>query len=49
MSPRRLTTCRILGSLGLAAFLATAAFVGANAITAAKHGVLFPQMHWSTR
>lgn len=47
MSPRRLTTCRILGSLGLAAVLATAAVVGANAITAAKHGDLFPQMHWS--
>jgi hypothetical protein len=49
MSTRRLTTCRILGSLGLAAVLATAAVVGANAITAAKRGDLFPQMHWSTR
>lgn len=49
MSPRRITACRILGSLGLAAVLATAAVVGANAITAAKRGDLFPQMHWSTR
>lgn len=49
MSARCLTACRILGSLSLAAFLATAAVVGANAITAAKRGDLFPQMHWSTR
>lgn len=49
MSPRRLTTCRVIGSFALAAVLATAAVVGANAITAAKHGVLFPQMHWVGR
>lgn len=47
MSPRRITACRILGSLGLAAVIATAAVVGANAIPAAKHGDLFSSMHWS--
>lgn len=49
MSARRLTACRILGSLGLAVVLASLAVVGANAITAAKHGDLFPPMHWVGR
>lgn len=49
MSARQLTACRIIGSLGLAAVLATAAIAGANAITAAKHGDLFPPMHWGGR
>lgn len=49
MSPRRLTACRVLGSLGLAVVLASLAVAGANAITAAKHGNLFPPMHWVGR
>lgn len=49
MSPRDLRLCRVIGSFALAAVLATAAVVGANAITAAKHGNLFPPMHWVGR
>lgn len=49
MSARRLTACRIFGSLGLAAVLVAFAVIGANAVVAAHRGVLFPQMHWSTR
>lgn len=49
MSGRRLTACRIIGSLGLAAVLAACAFIGACAIASAKHGDLFPSMHWGGR
>ncbi|ACS41648.1 hypothetical protein [Methylorubrum extorquens] len=49
MSPRRLTACRIFGSLGLAAVLVALAVIGANAVVAAHHGDLFPPMHWVGR
>lgn len=45
MSPRDLRLCRVIGSFALAAVLAAAAVVGANAFVAAKRGDLFPPMH----
>lgn len=49
MSARRLTACRIFGSLGLAVVLVAFAVIGANSVVAAKRGDLFPPMNWVGR